>query len=308
MFSVYTAFPRGFCAGVNRAVHLLDDVIKIYGAPVYLNHEIIHNKFIVDSFAKKWVIYEENIENIPSWSLVVVSAHWVWPSYYASLKQRWLRYIDATCPLVMKVHLEAFQFIKKGYKIIYIGKKDHQEALWILDEDRANIVIISNKNDVDALHYEEGISLVLLSQTTLSVDDTKELVDYIQKKYPQIVLPLASDICYATTNRQNAVKKLSEMVDVVFIIGSKNSSNSNKLKLVAESLWKKAYLIDDASEIDIYWLEWADSVWVASWASGPEELVQEVLSFLVLNGWVFKEELRVAQENTTFPYEIKIQK
>lgn len=306
MFQIYTAFPRWFCAGVDRAISLLKEVIDVYGTPVYVNHEIIHNKFIVDFFVQKWVIFEEDVTKIPAWSLVVVSAHGVWPSYFQSLRERNLRYIDATCPLVTKVHLEALQFIKKGYKIIYIGKKDHQEAEWVHDEDKQNITIVSSKQDVDNLAFSQENFLALLTQTTLSIDDTRELIEYIQQKFPQIVLPASSDICYATTNRQNAVKKLAEMVDVVYVIGSKNSSNSSKLKLTAEKLGKKAFLIDDTDEIDLKDLENVNRVWVASGASGPEELVQKVVTYFSENGWVFQEELRVVEENMQFPYNLTI--
>lgn len=304
MFQIYTAFPRWFCAGVDRAINLLKDVIEVYGTPIYVNHEIIHNKFIVDWFTKKWVIFEEDISRIPHWSLVVVSAHGVGPSYYASLKANWLKWIDATCPLVTKVHLEALQFIKKWYHIIYIGKKDHQEAQGVYDEDKNHITIVSNKEDVDRLDISWDMPLALLTQTTLSLDDTKELSLYIKEKFPGIVTPPAGDICYATTNRQNAVKKLAEIVDTVFVIWSKNSSNSAKLKLTAQKLWKKAFLIDNASEIDLAWLEWSSHIWVTSGASGPEELVQWVVELLEQNGGIFKEELRVIEENMNFPYNI----
>ncbi len=311
-FQIYTVFPRWFCAGVDRAINLLKDVLEVYWAPVYVNHEIIHNTFIVSWFTKKWVIFEEDVTKIPSWSLVVVSAHWVWPSYYTSLRKLWLRYIDATCPLVTKVHLEALQFIKKGFHILYIGKKDHQEAQWVFDEDTNHITIVSSKEDVDVFFerfpsvQQWQSSLALLTQTTLSVDDTKELIDYIQQKYPSIVLPSASDICYATTNRQNAVKQLSQVVDVVFVIGSKSSSNSTKLKMTAEKLWKKAYLIDNADEIDLHWLQWVESIWVTSGASGPEELVQSVVTFLETQWWKFVQEIRVVEENMKFPYTLDI--
>ena len=305
MFRIYTAYPRWFCAGVDRAINLLKDVIDVYWTPIYVNHEIIHNKFIVDWFTKKWVIFEENISKIPSWSLVVISAHGVWPSYYASLKENWLKWIDATCPLVTKVHLEALQFIKKGYHIIYIGKKDHQEAQGVYDEDKNHITIVSNKEDVDRLDIFWVMPLALLTQTTLSLDDTKELSDYIKGKIPHIVTPPAWDICYATTNRQNAVKKLAEVVDTIFVIGSKNSSNSAKLKLTAEKLWKKAFLIDNASEIETSWIEWSSQIGVTSWASGPEELVQGVVELLEMNGGKFETELRVIEENMNFPYNIQ---
>lgn len=313
MFQIYTVFPRWFCAWVDRAINLLKDVLEVYGAPIYVNHEIIHNKYIVDWFTKKWVIFEEDITKIPSWSLVMVSAHWVWPSYYQALKTHWLRYIDATCPLVTKVHLEALQFIKKWFHILYIGKKDHQEAQWVYDEDTQHITIVSNKEDVDRFfnlfswNLEWKYShLALLTQTTLSIDDTKELAEYVKNTFPNIALPVAWDICYATTNRQNAVKKLAMEVDIIFVIGSKNSSNSTKLKITAEKLWKRAYLVDNTSEIDPSWLQWVENIWVTSGASGPEEIVQEVVTFLENQWWKFIQEIRVVEENMKFPYTLDI--
>lgn len=308
MFSIYTVFPRWFCAWVFRAVSMLNDVVATYGAPIYVNHEIIHNKFIVSYFEKKWVIFEHDLDKIPEWSIVVLSAHWVGPSFYLKLKERKLRYIDATCPLVQKVHKEAMGFIWDWYNILYIGKHDHQEALWVQDFAPDKIMIVSSKDEVD-IYFKNQLSsnmkIALLTQTTLSVDDTKELIQYIQDQYPSIVLPKAWDICYATTNRQNAVRKLCEVVDTVLIVWSKNSSNSNKLVHLAHNLWKEAFLIDDATQIEESML-YSPSIWVSAGASWPEELVQEVVEKLEWMWWKFIEEVRVIEEKITFPYILEI--
>lgn len=286
---------------------MLDEIVKLYGAPVYVNHEIIHNKFIISYFEKKWVIFGQEIESIPENSLIVVSAHGVGPSFFTRLQERKLRYVDATCPLVEKVHKEAANFVKNGYKIVYIWQKNHQEAMGVKDFSPENITVISSKEEADStLITLTGEKLALLTQTTLSVDDTQELIEYVKSLFPLIELPRAGDICYATTNRQNAVKKLAEKVDTIFIVGSKNSSNSNKLKYLAEKLWKKAFLIDTYTDIDASSLSWVSSVGVSSWASWPEELVQWVVQYLTTRWWTFVEEIRVVEEKITFPYSLEI--
>lgn len=309
MFEIYTVFPRWFCAGVFRAVNMLEDIVTEYGVPIYINHEIIHNRYINEYFSKKWVIHEENIDNILEWSILVVSAHGVGPSFFTKLREKKIRYIDATCPLVEKVHREALNFIKQWHKIIYIGQKNHQEALWVQDFAPESITIISNKEDaLWFLHSQEwqDSKFALLTQTTLSVDDTRELIEYVQTLFPTIEMPKAWDICYATTNRQNAVKQLSEKVDTVFIVGSKNSSNSNKLKYLAEKMWKKAYLVDNAWEILDEYLNSAKKIWISAWASGPEDLVQGVVAYLEEKWGTFMWEVRVVEEKVTFPYKIDV--
>lgn len=303
--SIYTAFPRGYCAWVDRAVGMLMEIIEKFPSPIFVNHQIIHNRFVVAMFERKWVIFESNLENIPDGSLLVISAHGTWPSYFQALKKKNIHWIDATCPLVDKVHKEAKKFIKEGYHILYIGKKWHQEAIWVIDEANTHITLIEKKEDLKKVKISWPIAL--LTQTTLSVDETLDIIREAQKIFPDIALPKSSDICYATTNRQNAVKALANVCDTVIVVGSKNSSNSNKLKQVATDLWKKAHLIDDASEIDPTWIVNSDSIWVTAGASGPEELVKWVIEVIESMGWIFIKEIRVTDEKMEFPYVIKVQ-
>lgn len=304
---IYTAFPRGYCAWVHRAVDMLMQVISTYPKEtIYVNHEIIHNTFVIRMFERKWVIFESNIEKIPEGWLIVISAHGTGPSYFARLRSKKIRWIDATCPLVDKVHREAKNFIAKWYHILYIGKRWHQETLGMLDEWVDHITLIEKEEDLVLIN---GIpsKFALLTQTTLSVDDTEKLIQKIQLLIPDIVLPKTDDICYATTNRQNAVKTLAERCNLILVVWSKWSSNSNKLRDVAEGLWKIAYLIDSTQDIDPAWLTWISSVGITAWASGPEELVVWVVEYLQKLGWKFEKELRVVEEKITFPYTLKIQ-
>ncbi len=323
-FIIHTAYPRGYCAWVHRAVDMLIQVISTYpDEQIYVNHEIIHNRYAIAMFERKWVIFESDIAKIPKDALIVISAHGIGPSYFSSLRARGIRWVDATCPLVEKVHREARDLISKWYHILYIGKKGHQEAVWVIDEGEKYFTLIEKEEDLKGVsdHWlqiaESTISnlssrishppLALLTQTTLSVHDTEILIEKIQQKFPSIVLPNSWDICYATTNRQKAVKALAAECDIILVIGSQSSSNSTKLRDVAEKFWSKAYLIDDASEIETDWLIWVSSVWVTAWASGPEELVQGVVAYLEKIGWKFAHELRVMEEKVTFPYTLKIQ-
>jgi 4-hydroxy-3-methylbut-2-enyl diphosphate reductase len=306
-FSIFTAYPRGYCAWVHRAVGMLIEVLNSFpNEQIYVNHEIIHNDFVIRLFEKRGVIFEPDIEKIPTWALVVISAHGIGPSYFELLRSRWIRWVDATCPLVEKVHREAREFIEKWYHILYIGKKWHQEALWVIDEWEKYFTLIEKSDDVDTLHFSPQQHLALLTQTTLSIDDTTHIIETIQSRFPQILLPKASDICYATTNRQRAVKVLADSCDRILVVGSKSSSNSNKLRDVAEKCGVRAYLIDDAREIDREWFMWAKNVWVTAGASWPEELVEGVLGALSDLWGVFVEELRVVEEKVEFPYILKI--
>jgi 4-hydroxy-3-methylbut-2-en-1-yl diphosphate reductase len=290
---------------------MLMEVVATHPAPIYVNHEIIHNSFVVKMFERKGVIFEPDLDNIPEWSLIVISAHGTGPSYFEKLRVRNMRWCDATCPLVEKVHREARDLIARDYHILYIGKEWHQEAVWVMDEGEKYFTLIESEEDLEKIvnrkSWVVNQKLALLTQTTLSVDDTAALTEKIVEKYPDILLPRSADICYATTNRQHAVKELAQKVDLVLVVGSKNSSNSSKLRHVAEAIGKRAYLIDSQEDIDMVWFEWVSSLWVTAWASGPEELVDGVVRYLEELGWEFIAELRVVEEKVDFPYTLKIQ-
>ena len=307
MTNIILASPRGYCAWVDRAIGMLDDIISAYpDETIYVNHEIVHNKFIVCYFERKWVIFWDDLESIPTGSIMVFSAHGVAPSFVRAAKDKWLRTLDASCPLVIKVHNEAKKFIADGYKIIYIWKKTHQEAIWVADNDLENIFVVGNKQEANELVFDKNQKLALLNQTTLSVDDTKELIAYVQSIYPDIKLPGFSDICYATTNRQEAVKELVWQVDALIIVGSKNSSNSVKLAL----LWEKAeipnILIDSPEEIPDSFIEWLKNIWISSWASVPDNLVQDVIKYLESKWAVFTKEIITKEEKMIFPYKLDL--
>lgn len=304
-FSLYTAFPRGYCAGVHRAINMLQEIVNTYPVPIYVNHEIIHNQFVVRMFERKGVIFGKNINEIPEWSLTVISAHGTGPNYFKELRAKKIRWIDATCPLVEKVHREARDAIKHWYHILYIWKAGHQEAIGILDEWEEHFTLIEKESDISQIAGEK--QYIVLTQTTLSVDDTGIIIDKIIEKYPNAILPKISDICYATTNRQKSVKSLADMTDVIFVVWSKNSSNSSKLQLIAEEMGKKSYLIDGPEDINPLWLNNISSVGVTAWASGPEELIQQVIEYLVSLGGTFEKELRIVEEKVTFPYSLNIQ-
>lgn len=310
---IYLAELRWYCAGVNRAIQILDNAIKQFPSPIYVNHEIIHNKFIINYYEKKWVIFWENLDKIPKNSILIMSAHWVWPEYIKKVKEKNISYIDASCPLVVKVHNEAKQYIEQWYEIIYIWKKWHQEAEWVKEEDKNKIHIIWQILDLWKIEIKDSNKLALLTQTTLSINDTKVLISKIKNKFPQIILPKAKDICYATTNRQEAVNKICEKnLDLLIIVGSKNSSNSNKLREIWEKLNIKSILIDSYKEIDINILQNIYNkklstegfnplnIWISSWASAPELLVKETLDFLK-NLWNTKIEIvKTVEENMNF--------
>jgi len=304
---IFLASPRGYCAGVDRAIGMLNDVIEVYeGETIYVNHEIVHNKFIVSYFEKKWVIFTDDIESIPSGSIMLFSAHGVAPSFVGKAKAHGLRCLDASCPLVIKVHNEAKKFIKEWYKIIYIGKKNHQEAIGVKDNDPENIFVVYSKAEVDELEFRPEQKLAVLNQTTLSIDDTKETIEYVQKCFPQVELPAFSDICYATTNRQEAVKELVTLVDALIIVGSQNSSNSLKLKLLWDKAGIKSILIDNKNELPEDFLEWVENIGISSWASAPDTLVQELIEYLESLGTKLEREIITKQEKMIFPYKIEL--
>ena len=298
---IYLASPRGYCAGVSRAINIVDKVLQKHGKSIYVRHHIVHNDHIVKGFEKKGVIFVERIEEVPQGSVIVFSAHGSSPELYSLAKERNLTVYDATCPLVTKVHLEAKRYASEGYYITYIGHKNHPEAVGVMGEVPAeSIMLIDSLADIAKLKVPSGKEIIVLTQTTLSMDDTKQIVDEIKKKYPQAMLPPAFDICYATQNRQNAVKELAKKTEIIFVVGSKTSSNSNKLRDVAVKQGIEAHLINDKTEIDMNWVENKSIVGVTAGASAPDELIREVINYLS-NKKTVVEEITTIKESIIFP-------
>lgn len=287
---VVLATPRGFCAGVTRAVKAVEDTLEIFGAPVYVKHEIVHNKAVVDRLTEKGAITVEELSAVPEGSVVVFSAHGSPQVHYREARERKLRLIDATCPLVTKVHLEFQRYIKDGYQIIYIGHQGHPEGIGVLGEmPDVHVPLIETVAEVEMLSLPATEKMVYLTQTTLSIDDTREVIAALKKKYPSIIAPPLQDICYATTNRQEAVKGLAKEVELVFIVGSKASSNSNRLVETARAIGIPAYLIDGAENIETAWLEGINRIGISAGASAPEDIVQKVVEFFTQAGAVARE-------------------
>lgn len=279
------ATPRGFCAGVARAVKAVEDTLLLFGAPVYVKHEIVHNRHVVAALEAQGAITIETIEEAPEGAVVVFSAHGSPPAHYALARRHNMRLIDATCPLVTKVHLEVLRYLKEGYQIIYIGHRGHIEGIGVLAEaESRQIPLVETVADVEALDLDNPAKIVYLTQTTLSIDETAAVIEALRKKYPQIAAPPLSDICYATTNRQRAVKALAAVAELILILGSKNSSNSTRLMETARAQGKQAYLIDDVSELDASWLKDVKTVGVSAGASAPETLVQGIVAYFARLG------------------------
>jgi len=278
---VILANPRGFCAGVNMAVDVVDEVLKLFGAPVYVYHEIVHNKHVVDGFRSRGVTFVDAIDEIPPGSLVVYSAHGVSPTVRAESRARKLREVDATCPLVTKVHLEVIRFAKQGYQIVFVGHRNHDEAVGTVGEAPDSILVVETPEEVDQLLVRDPDKLAFVTQTTLSVSDADRIIGALRLRFPNIKAPPKDDICYATTNRQNAVTAIAPEVDVVLVIGSINSSNSKRLVERAEEQGRESYLIDDVSHLKSEWLAGKQSVMVTAGASAPDHLVQALLDRLV---------------------------
>ena len=294
------ANPRGFCAGVNMAIECVDQVLKHKGAPVYVYHEIVHNKHVVDDFVSRGVTFVDTIEEVPPGATVVYSAHGVSPTIRQTSKGRNLVEIDATCPLVTKVHSEVKVFARKGYTIVFIGHKDHDEAVGTVGEAPDNIVVVESAEEVEKLSFPEGTKLCFVTQTTLSLLDAMSVISALQKKFPDIKPPPKDDICYATTNRQMAVKELGVEADLVLCIGSQNSSNSKRLVEMAHQEGKAAYLIDDESELDPRWLDGVQCVFITAGASAPERLVQALIERLIRDFGGDVEERTLVEEDVHF--------
>jgi 4-hydroxy-3-methylbut-2-enyl diphosphate reductase len=277
---VILAAPRGFCAGVNMAIESLDLAIKAFGTPVYVYHEIVHNKFVVETFCDKGAVFVDSLADVPVGSTLLFSAHGVSPEIRQVARDRKLLAIDATCPLVTKVHLEAIRFAREGYRIILIGHEGHDEVIGTMGEAPEAIVLVDSPHEVDRMEVTAGSKLAYLTQTTLSVDDANRIIARLKQRFPHIVGPPKEDICYATQNRQEAVRMLSSQANVVLVLGSQNSSNSQRLKELAGEQGVAGYLIDGQADIDPTWFSPGDTVVVTAGASAPESVVQGVVEYL----------------------------
>ncbi|WP_405555608.1 4-hydroxy-3-methylbut-2-enyl diphosphate reductase [Streptomyces canus] len=298
---VLLAAPRGYCAGVDRAVIAVEKALEQYGAPVYVRHEIVHNKYVVQTLEKKGAIFVEQTEEVPPGNIVMFSAHGVAPVVHDEAARGKLATIDATCPLVTKVHKEAVRFAGEDYDILLIGHEGHEEVIGTSGEAPDHITLVDGPSDVAKVEVRDESKVVWLSQTTLSVDETMETVDALKEKFPQLISPPSDDICYATQNRQLAVKQMGAEAELVIVVGSRNSSNSKRLVEVAKLAGsREAYLVDYASEIDEAWLEGVTTVGVTSGASVPEVLVEEVLEWLSQRGYGDVELVKAAEESITF--------
>ena len=295
------AAPRGFCAGVDRAIIIVEKAIEAYGAPVYVRHEIVHNKYVVDSLKAKGAIFVEELDEVPDDAPVVFSAHGVPKAIPAEAERRKMLYVDDTCPLVSKVHRQAERQIEKGQHILFIGHAGHPEVIGTMGQvPEGRITLVETIDDVAELDFGPDDDLSYLSQTTLSVDDTRDIIAALEARFPQIVAPKAEDICYATSNRQAAVKQIAASCDLVLVIGAPNSSNSLRLVEVAERLGTTAYLIQRADEMDPAWLEGIGTIGLTAGASAPEKLVREVVDRLSDWRLVEEEVIAATEENMIF--------
>jgi len=301
------AAPRGYCAGVDRAVQTVEQALELYGPPVYVRKEIVHNKHVVAGLRERGAIFVEQETEVPEGATVVFSAHGVSPGVHASAARRQLKTIDATCPLVTKVHVEAKRFAAEGYTIVMIGHAGHEEVEGTMGEAPDNIELVETEQDVENLEVDDPERVAHISQTTLSVDETRSIIRRLREKFPAITGPRTDDICYATTNRQMAVRQMAGECDLVLVIGSRNSSNSNRLVEVARDHGADSHLIENESQVREEWLEGARVVGISSGASAPEELVQRLVEFFRARGTEDVSEFEVVKEDVRFmlPKEIR---
>jgi 4-hydroxy-3-methylbut-2-enyl diphosphate reductase len=292
--------PRGFCAGVVRAVDIVELALEAYGNPVYVHHEIVHNRYVVDQLRRRGAIFVETIEEVPEGAVLVFSAHGVPPRVRTEAQERQLRVIDATCPLVTKVHLEALKFAREGRTLILIGHRDHQEIVGTSGEAPDQTVVVGSVEEVDELVVPDPNRLAFLTQTTLSLYDTQEIVARLRQRFPAIVGPASDDICYATQNRQEAVEALTREVELILVVGSANSSNSNRLVEVAKRAGVASRLIEDANDVDASWLEGVKTLGLTAGASAPEILVEQVSQRLSNFGFTNQRDLDLIREDVRF--------
>jgi 4-hydroxy-3-methylbut-2-enyl diphosphate reductase len=300
--------PRGFCAGVIRAIDIVTLALEQLGRPVYVRKEIVHNRFVVQQLAAQGAIFVESLEEVPNGAVAIFSAHGVSPEVRDEARARNLRVIDATCPLVTKVHIEVVRYARENYSIILIGHYNHDEVIGTFGEAPGCIQIVSSLEDVDALTNVQPDRVVYTTQTTLSLDDTRAIVDRLKQRFPAIISPPGSDICYATQNRQTAVKALAEQADLILVVGAENSSNSNRLVEVAQGAGVPAYLIATARDIRSEWIDGCWNIGVTAGASTPEILVQQVVEDLKARGFNHVEELELIEENVHFPLPVPLER
>lgn len=298
---ILLANPRGFCAGVNMAIESLELAIRVFGTPIYVYHEIVHNKYVVESFRNRGAVFVDNLSEVPMGATLLFSAHGVSPEVREIAKSRRLQAIDATCPLVTKVHLEAIRFAQAGYTIVLIGHEGHDEVIGTMGEAPHAIKLVETEDDVDQLQIDDPTRLAYLTQTTLSVDDATRIIRRLQQRFPQIEGPPKEDICYATQNRQEAVRILARESNVVLVLGSQNSSNSQRLRELADEQGVPGHLIDGPDDIRDEWFDGADRVLVTAGASAPESVVEQVLDFLAQRFGATVEVRSIREEEVHFP-------
>lgn len=308
---ILLANPRGFCAGVDRAISIVENALEIYGAPIYVRHEVVHNRYVVDSLRERGAIFIEEISEVPDGTILIFSAHGVSQAVRNEAKSRDLTIFDATCPLVTKVHMEVARASRRGEESILIGHAGHPEVEGTMGQysnPKGGMYLVESPEDVWKLSVKDENKLSFMTQTTLSVDDTSDIIDALRQRFPNIVGPRKDDICYATTNRQEAVRALAEQADVVLVVGSKNSSNSNRLAELAQRMGKTAWLIDDADDIQESWFTGVSCVGVTAGASAPDILVQNVIARLKTLGGETLQELTGREENIVFevPKELRL--
>jgi 4-hydroxy-3-methylbut-2-en-1-yl diphosphate reductase len=297
---VLLASPRGYCAGVDRAVQTVERALELHGAPVYVRKEIVHNKHVVAQLRERGAVFVDDERDVPEGAVIVFSAHGVAPSVHANASERGLRTIDATCPLVTKVHKEALKFARDGYTIVLVGHAGHEEVEGTMGEAPDHIVLVETEEDVDRLEVEDPDKVAYISQTTLSVDETRAIIGRLRERFPGAIGPRTDDICYATTNRQMAVKQLAAQCDLVLVIGSRNSSNSQRLVDVTREHGTEAHLIDHEGQVEESWLDGKRVLGITSGASAPEELVQRLIDFFRARGTEEVAELEVISEDVRF--------
>ena len=298
---ILLASPRGFCAGVNMAIETLETAIRLHGTPIYVFHEIVHNKHVVERFVREGAVFVDAVEEVPEGAVLLFSAHGVAPEVRRVAADRRLRAIDATCPLVTKVHLEAIKYARAGYRLILIGHEGHDEVIGTMGQAPDAFTLVETDEEVDSLSFGPTDRLAYLTQTTLSVDDASRIIARLKERFPQIVGPPKDDICYATQNRQEAVRLLSEDADLTLVLGSRNSSNSQRLAELARERGIPAFLIDGADEIDPAWFEGVETVVITAGASAPESVVQDCVRWLRDRFGATVEERTIRQEDVYFP-------